>query len=70
MKSCHLVYKIHKKFPQVMIIDMNESVKIDETHFTSQINNSIVYRNEDHLNTSGARLIGEKYLKFPSKCSI
>ena len=62
--SDYLVYKIHKKFPQVTIIDMNESVKIDETHFTSQINNSIVYRNEDHLNTSGARLIGEKYLKL------
>lgn len=62
--SDYLVYKIHEKFPQVIIIDMNESVKIDNTHFTTQINNSIVYRNEDHLNTSGARLIGEKYLKL------
>jgi hypothetical protein len=41
------VYKIHKKFPQV--IDHEWSVKIDNTHFTTtQINNSIVYRNEDH----------------------
>jgi hypothetical protein len=39
-------------------------VKIDKTHFTTQINNSIVYRNEDHLNTSGARLMGEEYLKY------
>jgi peptidoglycan/LPS O-acetylase OafA/YrhL len=60
----YLVYQIHEKFPQVIIIDMNASVKIDKTHFTTQINNSIVYRNEDHLNTSGARLIGEKYLKL------
>lgn len=62
--SEYLVYQIHKKFPQVIIIDMNESVKIDKTHFTTQINNSIVYRNEDHLNTSGAKLMGEKYLKL------
>ena len=62
--SDYLVYRIHEKFPQIIIIDMNESVKINETQFTTQINNSIVYRNEDHLNTSGARLLGEKYLKL------
>jgi hypothetical protein len=48
--SDYLVYKFIK-IPSSSI-DMNESVKIDNTHFTTQINNSIVYRNEDHLNTS------------------
>ena len=62
--SDYAVYQIHRKFPQVVIIDMNESVKIDETHFTTQINNTIVYRNEDHYNTSGATLMGEAYLKL------
>jgi len=62
--SDYVVYQIHRKFPQVVIIDMNESVKIDETHFTTQINNTIVYRNEDHLNTSDATLMGEAYLKL------
>lgn len=58
----YLVYRIKKAFPEVVVIDMNESVKINDKQFTSQINNTIVYRNADHLNTSGARLIGEKYL--------
>ena len=62
--SDYLVYKIQKRFPQVIIIDMNESVKIDKTHFTTQIDNSIVYRNEDHLNTSGAELMAKKYLEL------
>jgi hypothetical protein len=28
-----------------------------------ELNNTIVYRNADHLNTSGAKLLGELYLK-------
>lgn len=58
----YLVYRIQRKFPEVLVIDMNESVKINDKQFTTQINNTIIYRNPDHLNTSGARLIGEKYL--------
>lgn len=60
----YLVYKIQRKFPEVLVIDMNEAVKVDKNQFTSQINNSIIYRNSDHLNSSGAQFLAEEYLKL------
>ena len=57
----YLVYELKRKFPSLIVIDLNETVKIG-TKFTTTLHNSIVYRNEDHLNISGAKQVGEKYL--------
>lgn len=58
----YIIHEIKKKFPSIIIINLNDvmckngTCKID-------LNNTIVYRNPDHLNTSGAKLIGESYIK-------
>jgi peptidoglycan/LPS O-acetylase OafA/YrhL len=57
----YLVYELKRKFPSITVIDLNETVKVGR-YFTTTINKSIVYRNADHLNTSGARQMGKKYL--------
>jgi len=40
---------------------MNEGVR-ENGKLTTKLENTIIYRTFDHLNTSGAKLIGEKYL--------
>jgi peptidoglycan/LPS O-acetylase OafA/YrhL len=58
----YLVYEIKKSFPQVLIIDLNKSVKNGKT-FTTEIDGTIIFRTFDHLNTSGAKLMAIKYLE-------
>lgn len=58
----YIVYEIKRKFPTVIIIDLND-VMCKEGNCKIELNNTIVYRNPDHLNTSGAKFIGEAYLK-------
>lgn len=58
----YLVFEIKKRFPKIIIIDLNESVAKGD-YFTTEINGSIIYRTFDHLNTSGATMMGEKYLE-------
>jgi len=57
----YLVFEIKHKFPSVLVIDMNEGVR-ENGKLTTKLENTIIYRTFDHLNTSGAKLIGEKYL--------
>lgn len=57
----YIVYEINKKFPEVTIINLND-VMCDKNDCNYEINESIVYRNSNHLNTSGAILIAKKYL--------
>lgn len=59
----YIITEIKKRFPKFTIIDMNESVK-QGAYFTTEINGSIIYRTFDHLNTSGATMMGENYLKL------
>ncbi len=58
----YIVYEMKRKFPSIIVIDLNE-VMCHNGNCEIEINNTIVYRNINHLNTSGARLIGEAYLK-------
>jgi hypothetical protein len=61
--SEYMIYVIKNKFPSVKVIDLNDVMCKDKT-CDIELENTIVYRNFNHLNTSGARLIGEKYLKL------
>lgn len=58
----YIVYEIKRRFPSIIVIDLNK-VMCQNGKCDLDLKNTIVYRNADHLNTSGARLIGESYLK-------
>jgi len=58
----YIVYEMKRKFPSIIIINLND-VMCSDKGCNYDVNGEIVYRNGNHLNTSGARLIGEKYLK-------
>lgn len=60
----YLVFEIQKRFPKVIVVDLNEAVSNNDDTFTTQIDGTIIYRTFDHLNTSGAQLMGEKYLEL------
>lgn len=57
----YIVYEINRKYPQVTIINLNDVMCYD-TSCNYEIDNSIVYRNGNHLNTSGATLLARKYI--------
>ncbi|MEP5339580.1 MAG: acyltransferase family protein [Algibacter sp.] len=57
----YLIDVLKARFPSVVIIDLNDAM-CDDNSCELQIDNTIVYRNADHLNTSGAKLMGERYL--------
>ena len=59
--DAYIVYEIHRKYPQVTIINLNDIMCYD-TSCNYEIDNSIVYRNGNHLNTSGATLLARKYI--------
>ena len=58
----YIINVLKSRFPSIVVIDLNDAMCDDNT-CELQINNTIVYRNVDHLNTSGAKLIGERYLE-------
>lgn len=58
----YIIDKIKQQFPSIVIIDLNK-VMCKDGKCKIKLNNTIVYRNSDHLNTSGAQLLGESYLK-------
>ncbi len=59
----YIINEIKRKFPSIIIINLND-VMCKDGKCEIDINNTIVYRNPDHLNTSGAKFIGEKYIKI------
>jgi peptidoglycan/LPS O-acetylase OafA/YrhL len=59
--DAYIVYEINRKYPQVTIINLNDIMCYD-TSCNYEIDNSIVYRNGNHLNTSGATLLARKYI--------
>lgn len=61
----YIINEIKRKFPSIIIIDFNK-LMCENGKCDIELNNTIVYRNSDHLNTSGARLLGELYLKTNS----
>lgn len=58
----YIVYEIEKRFPSITIIDLNDVMCNDKT-CDYEINGSIVYRNGNHLNTSGAELIANRFIE-------
>ncbi|WP_165929435.1 acyltransferase family protein [Flavobacterium rhamnosiphilum] len=59
----YIVYEMKRKFPSILIIDLNDVI-CKSGKCEVEIDNTILYRDPTHLNTSGGRLIGEKYLKL------
>lgn len=59
--SNYIIHEIKRKFPSITIINLNDVMCKDES-CGYEINETIIYRNRNHLNTSGATLLGEKYL--------
>lgn len=57
----YIVYEMKRRFPAITIIDLND-VMCDAKSCKIQLDNIIVYRNSNHLNTSGAELIAKKYI--------
>jgi hypothetical protein len=58
----HIVNEMKRRFPQISYIHFND-VMCENGRCNILLNNTIVYRNADHLNTSGAAMMAEKYLK-------
>jgi len=59
----YFLYEVLKKYPSIAIINLND-IMCEGDKCELKIGNTIIYRNKDHLNTSGARLMGERYLKL------
>lgn len=59
----YIVYVMKQKFPELVVIDLNDAMCKDGK-CDIQLDNTIVYRNFNHLNTSGAEMIAKKYIKL------
>lgn len=59
----YIVNEIKHKFPTVIIIDLKD-VMCKSGKCDISIDNTIIYKDASHLNISGAKLLGEKYLKL------
>jgi len=59
----YIVYVMKQKFPELMIIDLNDAMCKDGK-CDIQLDNTIVYRNFNHLNTSGAEMMAKKYIEL------
>ena len=57
----YIVYEMKRKFPSIIVINLND-VMCKNGKCKIELNNTIVYRNSNHLNTSGAILLGKAYL--------
>ena len=61
--NSYIVYEMKRQFPAILVIDLNDAMCKDGK-CALEIDNTIVYRNFNHLNTSGAELIAKQYLKL------
>ena len=59
----YIVYFMKQKFPELMVIDLNDAMCKDGK-CEIQLDNTIVYRNFNHLNTSGAEMMAKKYIEL------
>lgn len=59
----YIVYVMQQKYPELMVIDLNDAMCKDGK-CDIELNHTIVYRNFNHLNTSGAEMIAEKYIEL------
>lgn len=58
----HIINEMKRRFPQIKYIDFKD-VMCQQSRCELVLNDTIVYRNSDHFNTSGAAMIAEKYLE-------
>ena len=61
--NSYIVYEMKRQFPSILIIDLNDAMCKDRK-CDLEIDNTIVYRNFNHLNTSGAELIAKRYIEL------
>ncbi|RXR19074.1 acyltransferase [Flavobacterium amnicola] len=59
----YIVYVMKQKFPELIVIDLNDAMCKDGK-CDIQLDNTIVYRNFNHLNTSGAEMMAKKYIEL------
>ena len=59
----YIVYVMKQKFPELVVIDLNDAMCKDGK-CDIQLDNTIVYRNFNHLNTSGAEMMAKKYIEL------
>lgn len=59
----YIVYVLQQKYPELLVIDLNDAV-CNDGKCAIELNHTIVYRNFNHLNTSGAAMMAEKYLEL------
>ena len=59
--SSYIIHEVKRRFPSIIIINLND-VMCKDNSCDYAINETIIYRNSNHLNTSGATLLGKKYL--------
>lgn len=57
----YIVNEIEKRFPSIIIINLND-VMCSDGSCDYEIDESIVYRDRKHLNTSGAELIAKRFI--------
>ncbi len=61
-KETHLITVMQRRYPSIHFIHMTD-IMCTDIQCQLQLDDIIVYRNNDHLNTSGAALIAQKYLE-------
>jgi peptidoglycan/LPS O-acetylase OafA/YrhL len=57
----HIINEMKRRYPQINYIDLRQAM-CSAGRCNTSINDTIVYRNADHLNTSGAAMMAEKYI--------
>lgn len=63
--ASELLNSIKMKYPQTIIIDVQPIVCREHT-CVSQLGGQLLYKDNDHLNSQGARKLHEEYMKTPS----
>ena len=58
-----IVSEMKRRYPSIIVIDPNP-VMCDATRCNLEIDDTLIYRSNDHLNTQGATLLGKKYLQL------
>lgn len=59
--SSHIITIMKSRFPSISFIDLQD-VMCEKGHCDLILNDTILYRNSNHFNTSGAAMVAQKYL--------
>lgn len=58
----HIINIMKRRFPHISYVDLQD-VMCEKNRCDLILNDTILYRNSNHFNTSGAAMVAEKYLK-------